>query len=189
MSGSSGNRQDSVDRNLLQKITHGDREAFEALYHHYRRALGPFIFRILRDRLLGEEVFNDVMFAVWDRPQAFNGTSKVSTWIFSIAYRKCLYSLRQRPTATSGEAVEGSHSEFASFERKDLIRRALEHLSPEQRLVIEMSYFSGANYEEIATVAGCPVNTIKTRMYHARRRLRTIVEEFEAKRVSAGGDS
>ena len=171
---------DGDDRTLIRRIADGrDTGAFERLYHAYRKRLGPFTFRIVRDAAANEEVFNDVMLTVWRKSHTYNGTSKVSTWIFSIAYRQCLKALRGRSRLPdNGDAIEPSVDERGSLERSDLVAQALTRLSPEHRLVIELSYFQGNNYREIAAIADCPENTVKTRVFHARRRLKEIVSEL-----------
>ncbi len=172
--------QDGDDRSLIRRIAEGrDVDAFERLYHTYRKRLGPFTFRIVRDAAANEEVFNDVMLTVWRKSHTYNGQSKVSTWIFSIAYRQCLKALRGRSKlADEAEVPEASIDERPALEQSDLVSHALTRLSPEHRLVIELSYFQGNNYREIAAIADCPENTVKTRVFHARRRLKEIVAEL-----------
>ncbi len=173
-------RMDTDDRSLIRRIAdERDSAAFETLYHSYRRRLGPFMFRIVQDRAANEEIYNDVMLAVWRKSATYNGTSKVSTWIFSIAYRQCLKSLRsRREFAELDEAAAGSVDDSTGLEQRDLVRRALARLSPEHRLVIELSYFAGNNYREIAEIADCPESTVKTRVFYARRRLKDIMDEL-----------
>jgi len=65
------------------------------------------------------------------------------------------------------------------FEERDWLRRGLDRLPPEQRLVVELTFFVGCSYEEISAIADCPVNTVKTRMFHARRKLRGILNALE----------
>ena len=171
---------DQADRALLRRVaTRRDAAAFERLYHHYRSRLGPFIFRIVRDPGLNEEVFNDVMLAVWRGADKFNGKAKVSTWIFAIAYRQCLKRLRgaRHHEELSDEHIAESDA-TGQIERGDLVARALAGLSPEHRLVVELAYFQGNNYQEIAAIADCPENTVKTRMFYARRKLRDIMADL-----------
>ena len=177
---------DSDDRSLIGRIA-GTRDtaAFERLYHDYRRRLGPFVYRIVRDAAANEEVFNDVMLAVWRKAASYSGKSKVSTWIFGIAYRQCLKHLRGRKEMVElDDSVHDSVDDREAIERQDLVVRALEKLPPEQRLVIELSYFQGNTYNEIAAIAECPENTIKTRVFHARRKLKGIMAEL-GERTSA----
>ncbi len=171
---------DSEDRSLIRRIAASrDSIAFERLYHDYRKRLGPFMYRIVQDQGANEEVFNDVMLTVWRKADSYNGTSKVSTWIFSIAYRQCLKCLRGRSANVPLDDRDAQGvDEHPRLERRDLVRHALGRLSPEHRLVIELSYFQGNNYQEIAAIADCPENTVKTRMFYARRRLKEIMADL-----------
>ena len=171
---------DNDERSLIGRIADvRDMAAFERLYHGYRRRLGPFVYRIVRDASANEEVFNDVMLAVWRNAASYTGASKVSTWVFGIAYRQCLKHLRGRKaTVELDETMHESIDDRENLERRDLVVHALSGLSPEHRLVIELSYFQGNTYGEIAEIANCPENTVKTRVFHARRRLKTILAEL-----------
>jgi DNA-directed RNA polymerase specialized sigma24 family protein len=75
---------------LLEKIRSGDDGAFETLYRLYHSRLTNFLMKMVRRPQLVEEVLNDTMMVVWQRPDSFHGGSKLSTWIFAIAYRKAL---------------------------------------------------------------------------------------------------
>ncbi|MEM9333662.1 MAG: sigma-70 family RNA polymerase sigma factor [Pseudomonadota bacterium] len=171
---------DDDDRALIGRIaSQRDAGAFERLYDSYRRRLGPFMFRFVRDTAANEEAFNDIMLTVWRKASSYNGRSRVSTWIFGIAYRQCLKTLRQLKREPGGDdSVEVAVDETRSLERQDLVERALEGLSVEHRLVIELSYFAGHSYQEIAAIADCPENTVKTRVFHARKRLKAIMNEL-----------
>lgn len=168
---------------LLRRVATKDRKAFEALYNLYYRRLFSYLFKILRRAELVEEVLNDVMLAIWRSASGFDGRSRPSTWIFGIAYHKGLKALARQPAAESGddetspEPVDGEEPEslFARQELAGTLGRALHALPAEQRAVVEMTYFFGLSYQEIAEIAGCPVNTVKTRMFHARRRLRKLL--------------
>ncbi len=175
---------DDDDRTLIRRIaSRRDAGAFERLYHSYRRRLGPFMFRFVRDAAVNEEAFNDVMMTVWRKASDYNGRSQVSTWIFGIAYRQCLKALRQvQRDSTSDNAREPAEDNARSFEQRDLVERALDELSAEHRLVIELSYFAGHTYQEIAEIADCPENTVKTRVFHARKRLKAIMNELGEQR-------
>jgi RNA polymerase sigma-70 factor (ECF subfamily) len=176
---------DAADVALLQRIGRGERDALRELYTAYHHRLLRFIYRITRRLDLAEEGVNDVMLVVWRSSQSFGHRSTVSTWIMGIAYRKALKSLEasrrwsDRFAAVDFEAFiersepAGEHSDDGDL--RDLLEEAMRHLSPEQRAVVELTYFYGCSYEEIAVIAGCPVNTVKTRMFHARAKLRTLL--------------
>jgi RNA polymerase sigma-70 factor (ECF subfamily) len=167
---------------LLQRVAEHDRQAFELLYRIYYRRLTRFLEQVMRRPFLVEEVVNDTMLVVWRKAEGFNHASRVSTWIFAIAYRKALKALkrterrREVPWDGEGSIAEGPEVELMEREVQLRMRRALATLSAEQRAVVELTYYHGYAYREIAEIVGCPVDTVKTRMFHARRKLKTLLE-------------
>lgn len=172
---------------LMGGVAAARMDAFKALYLLYQPRLARFLQRMLRQPALVEEVLDDTMMVVWRRAHTFLPTAKVSTWIFGIAYRQALKALRQagdpphegcdedeRPdeSADPGEVV-------LRQQRRDRIGQALEALSVEQRAVVEMTYFLGYSCRDVAEVMGCPVDTVKTRMFYARKRLRGLLGALE----------
>lgn len=137
---------------------------------------------------LAQEGVNDVMLVVWTNGQSFSGRSKVRTWIMGIAYRKALKLVRSSrrwqdrfklmDSAQWNEPSDLSSEPSSSIESLDALGYALRSLPPKQRAVIELTYRYGYSYEEIATIVDCPVNTVKTRMFHARANLKRIVPEL-----------
>lgn len=162
---------------LLSRVRRGDREAFSELYKQYHPRLFGYLMRVLSNPATVEEVLDDVMYVVWKDARKFRGKAAVSTWIFGIAYRKALTAIRKDRRYQSGldrsadiGAVSGESPQHAEW-----IRAGLRQLSPDHRQVMELTYYGGFSYQEIADIAGCPVNTVKTRMYHARRRLKVLL--------------
>lgn len=162
------------ERELIARIRARDREAFSALYRRYQPVLHGYLLRLVGIRATAEEIVDDVMFVVWTDAARFRGDSRLSTWIFGIAYRKALHAMRreQRYRAPLDLHSDPERAEAAPRADHDDLEQALARLSPDHRQVVVLTYFGGFSYEEIARIAGCPVNTVKTRMYHARRRLR-----------------
>lgn len=173
---------DRIDAALLERIVGGDREALSALYSRYYHELLRFVYRVTGDAESAQEGVNDVMLVVWRNAANFAGRSRVSTWIMGIAYRKALKSLdisrrwRTRFKAAEwSENIEPSGSgEGLTDDRalRELVHNAMQQLPPKQRAVVELTYVHECSYEEIAAIVGCPVNTVKTRMFHARAKLR-----------------
>lgn len=172
------------DSTLLDRVADGDRTAFETLYRRYYPRLYGYLLRLVRRPEMAEEALNDAMYVVWRKAASFRGGSRVSTWIFGIAYRKALKSLAgQDRREVGGEVLPADEPVAAGGPDRDLeegelarqVAAALEQLPPEQRAVVELTYYQSLPYREIATVLGCPVNTVKTRMFHARRRLRQML--------------
>ena len=163
-----------TDHELLKRIGDSDEDALTELYRRYYRRLARFVLRITGDSGLVTEVINDVFLVVWQRSGSFRGDASLSTWILGIAYNKALKALRKvRPweplledTATSGD----------NGAMRLELESSLARLSPEHRAVMELVYFFGYSYREIGEILQCPENTVKTRMYHARRALQSILE-------------
>jgi RNA polymerase sigma factor (sigma-70 family) len=172
---------------LLVRIANQDREAFEALYRNYYRRLWRFLEPLTRRPQLIDEILDDTMLVVWMKAATFNGASRVSTWIFAIAYNKALKALKREGRWHQGvlppsfvEFADTPETELIERESRLAVKRLVGGLSAEQRAVVELTYYHGCGYKEIAEITGSPVNTIKTRMFHARRKLKASLT------VSAG---
>ena len=183
--------EDELDRTLLKRIAEGDRQALTQLYESYYSALLRFINRITGDLDAAQEGVNDVMLVVWNRASSFQGRSRVKTWIMGIAYRKALR-LRSRlhkwshrfKAADWHETIEptvGTEGLTNRLVTQDLLYRAVQCLSPKQRAVVELTYYFGFSYKEIAEIVGCPQNTVKTRMFHARAKLKELLPQLSGR--------
>ncbi len=169
---------------LITRIAQGDLRAFESLYRGYFPRLCRFLDRMTRRPDLVEEILNDTMLVVSQKAHTYNLTAKVSTWIFAIAYRKALKALRDldEPQESVGEepaADSGSEprEQLMQLQLRRMLTEAVNALSADHRAVIELTYFHGADYREIAAIMDCPVATVKTRMFHARRRLKALLPD------------
>jgi RNA polymerase sigma-70 factor (ECF subfamily) len=176
------------ERELIVRISHGDRDAFRELYLHYHRRLARFLTRVTHRYEDAEEVINDTLWIVWQRAAEFRGASQVSTWIMGIAYRRALNLIRRAATHERVMALEAIDGEATvsdtgrALEQRQQLDYALAQLPLEQRLVLEFTDYFDHSCEEVAEIMECPVNTVKTRMFNARRKLRAILEEDPAHR-------
>jgi RNA polymerase sigma-70 factor, ECF subfamily len=170
---------------LLRRIGARDRQALRELYElHYQR-LVRFLRRRTRRRDLVDEVINDTFMVVWDKAAGFRGDSRVSTWIMGIAYRRALNLLRTEyrarecmvlPTIEEPQVRDSTEQ----CDLAEVMGHALESLSTDQRAVLELTYYLGHSCSETAVIMGCPINTVKTRMFHARNKLRSLVPMLAA---------
>jgi RNA polymerase sigma-70 factor (ECF subfamily) len=184
--------------NLIARVAEGDRKAFEELYHLYHRRMARFLTRLTRRYDLAEEVINDTFWIVWRKAHTFRGDSQPSTWILGIAYRKARNAFRasarlaeknletQELPLMTGEPANAE-------ELRDWLGRALAELPVEQRLAVELCYELGYSCEEIAAIMGCPTNTVKTRLFHARAKLQKLLPQLASptgtpERARAGGE-
>jgi RNA polymerase sigma-70 factor (ECF subfamily) len=179
---------DHEDARLLARVAAGDRQAFERLYHLYFGRLSRFLHRSTRSLPLVEEIVNDTMLVVWRKAPSWDASCKVSTWIFAIAWRrarKALSSLNDGIAADVDaepdlmEAGPDSQPErrYTLLQQHEALDAALDALPADQRAVVQLTYFHDMGYADIADVLGCPQNTVKTRMFHARRRLALLLAD------------
>ncbi len=163
------------DRELLTRIASGDRAALNELYLGYHSRLGRFLSRCLqRDSI--DEVINDTFMVVWRKSKDFRNASQVSSWIIGIAYRTAIRE-RRRQKRNAGwvsldECSERGVDSTAETEMRDWLQQGFGRLSREQQLVLQLAYRMGYALEEIATLTYVPLGTVKTRLFHARRKLR-----------------
>lgn len=168
------------DDALIAAIAGGDVSAFEHLHKKYFPKLMHFARRITGSAEVAEEVANDTLMTIWRTADRFEGRSKPSTWIFGIAYRVALKQ-RTKLMRRAGDVeldegmVAGQADTAETVMRATDLKYALDQLKPEQRAVVELTYYNGYLYTEIAEILDCPVGTVKTRMMTARRRLRDIL--------------
>ena len=168
----------------IQRIAKGDREAFETLYKAYQTRIFRYLFRMVGETGAAEELTNDTMVSAWKAAASFKGQSKASTWLFAIARNKALNALRGRQLVTveiekaAAVAAAGDGPETAatrgSLQRT--MQQVLQELSPDHREVIELTFYQGLSYQEIAEIMQCPVNTVKTRMFYAKKKLQEVLE-------------
>jgi len=175
---------DPDDVILISQVARGDIPAFDALYRSYYPRLARFLEQMTRRPQLVDEILNDTMLIVWRKAATFNLRSKVSTWIIGIALRRGLKALAKvddaiglDPDDAAIPAECGPEGQLLRQELRKHVGRALMSLSAEQRAVIELSFYHGYTYREIAAIVDCPVDTVKTRMFHARRRLKALLAD------------
>lgn len=175
--------EDAENLKLLQRVAVKDKVAFEKLYSRFYPQLTRYLSRLMRRPEMVEEVVNDTLFVVWEKAEQFQGRSKVSTWITGIAYLKGIKALdrlrrmpeQQAQSLHEAEDIEETRNLISKLGLQDWLASGLDQISVDQRSVVELTYFSGYSYREIAEIMKCPVNTVKTRMFHARRRLAKLL--------------
>lgn len=173
---------------LISRIAKGDENALEQLYHVYYSRLLRFITRTTRRADRADEVINEVMYVVWQKAETYDHSCKPSTWIFGITYNKSRKLMRKSKfeEAVSLDSIDKENSllgrHYTGLKQLELLNwleTAFEVLSPVQRTVVELTYFHGMHYSEIAKLMECPENTVKTRMLHARKKLAPILLKLE----------
>jgi RNA polymerase sigma factor (sigma-70 family) len=172
---------DELDCELICATAAGDQSAFEALHSRYSRRVESFTLKITRRRDLAKEVAHETLTAVWQSAARFRSASRVSTWIFGIAHILSLKALRKSKRAVFNMTkieFEESYDPWLHSEVCEWLDAALELLPEEQRSALERCYRWGQTCQQIADSLDCPINTVKTRMFHGRRKLRQLLPEL-----------
>jgi RNA polymerase sigma-70 factor, ECF subfamily len=176
--------QATSDEVLIGRIANGDRMAMQVLYARHHVRVFRFVRRLVPDETTAEDLISEVFLDVWRQAGRFEGRSAVSTWVLAIARFKALSALRKKPDAPLDEESLGAVEDPAddpqeTLEKKDksaLIRKCLSRLSAEHRAIIDLVYYHDMSVEEAAQIVGIPENTVKTRMFYARKRLGELLK-------------
>lgn len=173
------------DAALLQRVAGGDRSAFAELYRRLQRPLFGYLMKLVRERDMVEDVLNETMMEVWRQAARFEGRASVNTWVFSIAHHRAVSRLRKRREAALDEEQASAIEDDAptpderaiSGDMNRLIGALMEQLSFEHREILHLAYFQEFSVQEIADALDLPANTVKTRMFYARQRLKVLLEK------------
>jgi len=176
--------QATTDDILIGRIANGDRLAMQVLFARHHVRVFRFVLRLVRDEAAAEDLISEVFLDVWRQAGKFEGRAAVSTWLLAIARFKALSALRRRPEQEldeeAAEAIEDTaDTPDVSLEKKDksaLLRECLTALSPEHREIIDLVYYHEKSVEEVAEIVGIPENTVKTRMFYARKKLAELLK-------------
>ncbi len=168
-----------TDEALIRAIARGDSAAMHALFARYRSKVFRFLQRLLRCEASADELTDDVFLEIWRSADRFEGRSAVATWILAIARFKALSLLRRERECELDEATAAQIPDCAdgpelTLQRKDrgkILRRFLGRLSIDHREVIDLVYYHDKSIDEVAQIVNVPVNTVKTRVFYARKRL------------------
>jgi RNA polymerase sigma-70 factor (ECF subfamily) len=155
-----------------------------ALFARYRVALYRWLLHLVDDGALAEDLLSEVFLDVWRQGASFEARSSVSTWLLAIARYKALSARRRRTDAELDEATISAVPDIADDpevtlqkkNRPEALRQSLLRLSPDHREVIDLAYYHGKSVKEIAEIVSISEATVKTRMFHARRKLAELVE-------------
>ena len=176
--------QATSDEALIARIASGDRLAMQVLFARHHVRIYRFVLRLVRDQWKAEDLISEVFLDVWRQADRFEGRSTVSTWLLAIARFKAMSALRRKPEEGLDEDAALAIEDLAdnpeeTLEKKDrsaVIRKCLMGLSAEHREIIDLVYYHEKSVEEVAEIVGIPENTVKTRMFYARKKLAEMLK-------------
>jgi RNA polymerase sigma-70 factor, ECF subfamily len=177
----------------LRGVARGERGAFSDLYRHLQSPMIRYVLGLLAgDRAIAEDIVNEAFVAVWQQASQYSGTGSAIGWVRRIARNKAIDWLRkQREVSLSGDAQDALFNQIPDMAKSQLevlestsdaheLRLALTQLSDEHREVVWLCYFEDKSVSEIARIVECPENTVKTRLFYARKALRGYVTSAES---------
>ncbi len=172
---------------LLGRIERADEAAFRELYRAFSRRLYAYVLRQLGDPAQAEEIVADSLYEVWKAPARFRGDAQFSTWLIGIARNKVLMAFRSRKPDSKHEdlddvaetlaAEDGSAFDMlANAQRREGVRHCMDKLSDDHRECVHLVFYEGMSLAEVAEVQACPEGTVKTRLFHARQKLKNCLQ-------------
>jgi RNA polymerase sigma-70 factor (ECF subfamily) len=172
------------DTALIAATATGDKLALRTLYARHHVRVYRFLLRLVHNEAVAEDLLADVFLDVWRKADRFEGRSQVTTWLLAIARHKALSALRRHGMeALDDDAAEriedpadNAEAALAKDETYAALRSCLEQLSPAHREIVDLVYYHGRTIEEAAAIIRVPVGTAKTRMFYARKQLRSAME-------------
>lgn len=173
------------DTILLEEIAGGDRQAFKTLYIKYQPRLIKFCSRLLKNDIsIAADVADEALIEVWHSAGSFSGKSLPSTWIHSIARFRTIAYLRKNKEVLLDDDSASINLEDTSLsaednifinDRNDQLIEGLGKLSNKHREIIELVYFRELSIKDISAMLDISDNTVKTRMFYARKHLKSIL--------------
>ena len=192
------------DDELMDRLGERDIGAFEALYDRYGDLVYSVALRVVGDTYVAEDIAQDVFLRVWRRPEQFDlERGKFVTWLMSVTRNRSIDERRSRGRRLRHEAMPADDEEDvlpSRNERDDpalatvladdraAVREAMEFLPAEQKLAIQLAYFSGLTQQEIANKLGHPLGTVKTRIRLGMQKMRGALEERRGSYRGHGAD-
>lgn len=176
------------DQHYIDKTIKGDANAFSVLVDRYKHMVYTLALRMVKNKEEAEEVAQDTFLNVYKNLNRFKGDSKLSTWIYKIAYNRSLDYVKKQgrgletttiDTYTEGyvRSIENTLDGLERKERRNIIKNAMQKLSGDDSFLITLHYYEELSLTEIATIMNQSANTIKVRLFRSRKRLAEILKE------------
>jgi RNA polymerase sigma-70 factor (ECF subfamily) len=172
---------------LLGRIERADEAAFRELYRAFSRRLYAYVLRQLGDPAQAEEIVADTLYEIWRAPARFRGDAQFSTWLIGIARNKVLMAFRSRKPDTQHEDLDdvaetlaaedgNAFDALAQAQRREGVRHCMDKLSNDHRECVHLVFYEGLSLGEVAALQACPEGTVKTRLFHARQKLKNCLQ-------------
>lgn len=176
-----------IDARLIERIREGDALAVDALYRRHASSLLAYLTSFAGDREVAEEILQDTFVAAWHAAARYQARSSVRTWLYGIARRQAMNTLRRKSLPVTDDSEldtlsgtePGPEQVVIAGARRQVVHEAISALSPIHREVLTLVFEHELSYDEIAVVLGVPNGTVKSRLSNARRALRSELARSE----------
>jgi len=176
------------DQIIINQILEGNTQGFSILVDRYKDLVFTLALRMLKQREEAEEVSQDVFIKVFRSLTKFKGDSKLSTWIYKIAYNSCLDALKKTKRKYQEisidkfegyeiESIDNAFEMLVKEEREETIKWCIQQLSGEDSSILTLFYFEELSLDEISKIIGLKPNNVKVKLHRARKRLAIIMKE------------
>jgi RNA polymerase sigma-70 factor, ECF subfamily len=173
------------DRELMRRMAARDQTAMSALYARHHVRLYRYLVRLTRNEAIAEELMNEVFLESWRKAASYEGRSSVSTWLISIGHNRAISQMRKRSEEALDDAqalaiADDDDSPEVVLQKSGkaaVMRACMDRLSADHREIIDLVYYHDKSVAEAAEILSIPENTVKTRMFYARKKLAELMRE------------
>jgi RNA polymerase sigma-70 factor, ECF subfamily len=164
-----------TERKLVERVLKGDSEAFNLLVRQWERPIYNFILRMIGDRDEAMDLCQDVFMKAFRELGGLKDPDRFSAWLYRIAHNTCYSRLRKDIGKVFVSLDPDSRGASSAIEERLAVEKALQQLPEDQREVVVLKVYQSLKFEEIAAIQDAPVSTVKSRLYMAFEKLRTIL--------------
>ncbi len=177
------------DQKLIDAINKGDTKAYTQLVNRYKDLVYTLAIRMVRNREEAEEVAQDTFIKVFKSLDKFKGDSKFSTWIYKVTYNTCLDRIKKNKkhlndvpidefTFNKLETIDNALDNLIKEEKNRLIKNCINKLPEDSSALLTLFYFEDLSLEEISKIINIEANTVKVKLFRARKKLAVILEQY-----------
>jgi len=176
------------EASIINQIIGGDTQAFSVLVDGYKDLVFTLAIRMLKNREEAEEVSQDTFIKIYKALPKFKGESKLSTWIYKVAYNTCLDRIKKNNrrydevaidsfTENQIKTLDNALDALEEKEQQQTIQDCLQQLKSKDSFLLTLFYFEELSLEEISKVVNMEANTVKVNIHRARKRLAILLKQ------------
>lgn len=177
------------DQILITAIEKGDTKAYAQLVDRYKDLVYTLAIRMLKHKEEAEEVAQDTFIKVFKSLGKFKGDSKFSTWIYKVTYNTCLDRIKKNKkhfnnvaideyTFNKLDTIDNALDNIIKEEKSTLIKQCINKLPEDSSALLTLFYFEELSLDEISKIINLEANTVKVKLFRARKKLAVILEQY-----------